>query len=440
MSKKKIIRSDVVRDSVNTFGTNAIGAVLVLVANFIVLRRANPGIKGYYTAVQTWGGGFGTILSLSIASAVVYFVARYKIRNTKASIMRLTGVLFVVIAVLGSLVLFVLRKESLFQFDTMPVSYLVAIMAYALCSLLLSVCMSVLRGENKFKSFNIVNLVQKVLNFLLYVVIAVRPSADIWIWGTNAIAFAMIFLALYGIWRWSGPKPQPVPEDDHPVPVKGLTVYSLKAHASNVLTYVNTFLGSYIVQGKFNISDLGLYNTAFNIMQQVWILPDAVSQVILSRIAAMDKQNDKLRLTLISTKVVTYITAVAALLIVWAADLFIPILFPMYVGALAPLAYLIVGSIFISFSKVLGNSIAAYGRPELNIIPTIAGVASNAVASLIIVPILGVNGVALSTSISLTVQGITCVAIFCNFSHTPVYRLFIPSRAEWTSLKGVFKR
>ncbi|MGC7323256.1 hypothetical protein RBA16_27570, partial [Mycobacteroides abscessus subsp. massiliense] len=92
------------------------------------------------------------------------------------------------------------------------------------------------------------------------------------------------------------------------------------------------------------------------------------------------KQNDKLRLTLISTKVVAYITAVTALLVLWAADFFVPLLFPMYVGALAPLAYLIVGSIFISFAKVLGNSIAAYGRPELNIIPTAVGIASNCAA------------------------------------------------------------
>lgn len=440
MSKTKRIHSDVVRDSINTFGTNAIGAVLVLISNFIVLRRANPEIKGYYTAVQTWGGGFCTILSLSIASSIIYFVARYKIQNTKTSVMRLTGTIFVVITVLGTLILFALRKAALFQFDTMPVSYLVAIMAYALCSLLLSVCLGVLRGENKFKSFNIVNLVQKIFNFLLYVVIAFRPSAGIWIWGTNAIAFVMIFLALYGIWRWSGSKPEPSPEDNHPVQVKSMTGYSLKAHVSNVLTYVNTFFGSYIVQGKFGITNLGVYNTAFTIMQQVWILPDAVSQVIMSRIAAMNKENDKLRLTMISTKVVTYITAVTALLILWAADIFIPMLFPMYVGALAPLSYLLIGSVFISFAKVLGNSIAAYGRPELNIIPTIAGVASNVVACLIIVPILGVNGVAISTSISLTVQGLSCVAIFCAFSHTPFYRLFVPSKEEIASLKGIMKR
>ena len=440
MGKTNKIRSDVVRDSINTFGTNAIGAVLMLVANFVVLRKANPTIKGYYTSVQTWGGGFYTVLSLSIAASVIYFVARYKIHNTKATVLRLSAVVFVGIGAVGSLVLFLLRKASLFQFDTMPTSFLAATVVYALCSLALSVATAVLRGENKFKSFNVVNLVQRVCLTFLYLAVALHPTADLWIWGTNAIAVAMTVLALFGIRRWNGPKPRPAPDDDHPVGAGAMTAYSLKAHVSNVLTYVNTYLGNYIVQGKFNISNLGVYNTAFTIMQQVWILPDAVSQVIMSRIAAMNEQKDQLRLTLISAKVVFYITAAVALLVLWAAYLFVPWLFPMYAGSVEPLAYLIVGSIFISYSKVLGNSIAAYGRPELNIVPTVVGIASNVVASLVFIPMLHVNGVALASSVSFTLQGFASIAIFCSYSHIPAYRLFVPTREELAAVKGAFRR
>ena len=440
MAKTKRIRSDVVRDSVNTFGTNAIGAAMMLVANFVVLRKANPQIKGYYTSVQTWGSGFYTILSLSIASSVIYFVARYKIQNTKRALLRLSGAVFLGITVIGSLVLFILWKAKLFQFDAMPPSFLVATVLYALCSLTLSIGTSVLRGENKFKSFNIVNLTQRVLLTVLYFVVAFRPSAGLWIWGTNAIMVLMTVLALFGIWRWSGPRPQPVPEDDRTVGSAEMTVYSLKSHVSNMLTFVNTYLGTYVVQGVFGISKLGVYNTAFTIMQQVWILPDAVSQVIMSRIAAMNKQKDQLRLTLISAKVVFYITAVVALLVLWAAYLFVPWLFPMYAGAVEPLAYLTVGAIFISFSKVLGNSIAAYGRPELNIIPTAVGIVTNFIASFLLIPKLHVDGVALASSLSFTFQGFASILIFCAYSHIPMVRLFVPTKEEMGAIKGIFKK
>ncbi len=250
----------------------------------------------------------------------------------------------------------------------------------------------------------------------------------------------MVAFAFYGITRWNGPQPEPAPGDDVPVPLGSVMGYSLKSHVSNILTYLNTNLGSYLVQGKYEMADFGVYNTAVTMMQQVWLLPDAVSQVIMSRLAAMQVQSDKLRLTLLSSKLVTYVTTAGALLMLWVARLLVPVLFPRYVGALDPLAYLIVGSIFISYAKVLTNSIAAYGRPELNILPNALAAVINVAGSMLLIPLMGINGIAAATSASLTVQGLSSIAIFCAYSHTPFYRLLVPSREEIATVKRVFKR
>lgn len=438
MKKSRTIHSDIVRDSMNTFGTNVIRAVLGLASSFVVLRRIDPGVKGLFNQVQDWGSGLNTILSLSIASAVIYFVARYAIKNAKSAILKLCAVLSAGMILIGGAVMLLLRGSSFFR--STPSQFLAAIVVYALLSLVLGICTSVLRGENKFKSYNIVNLTQQILVTILAVAVAFRPSATLWVWATNGIVLLMIAFSLYGIVRWNGPKPVPAQEDDLPVGAGSMAGYSLRSHVSNVLTYLNSYLGSYIVQGKYALEDFGVYKTAVTLMQQVWILPDAVSQVIMSRIASMKEQNDKVKLTLISAKVVTYVTVVIAFLLVWMADLFVPMLFPMYTGALAPLKYLIVGSIFISYAKVLGNSIAAYGRPELNIVPTFLGVAVNCLFSLVLIPAMGINGVALATSLSLTVQGLSCAVIFCRFSHTAFYRLLIPSREELGALRGILKK
>lgn len=438
MKKNRTVHSDVVRDSINTFGTNVIRAGLGFVSAFVVLRRVNPQIKGLFNQVQDWGGGLNTLLSLSMAAAVIYFVARYTIRNAGRAVVRLCAILGCVMLAVGSIVVFALRGSAFFS--STPPQFLIAIVVYALLSLILGVCTSVLRGENKFKSYNMVNLTQQILVTALAVVVAVHPSAVLWVWATNGIVLLMIAFSVFCIVRWNGPRPVPAPEDDVPVRVGSLAGYSLKSHVSNVMTYLNSYLGSYIVQGKYALEDFGVYKTAVTLMQQVWILPDAVSQVIMSRIASMKEKEDKVKLTLISSKVVTYVTILVAVLLVWAADLFVPMLFPMYAGALAPLKYLIVGSVFISYAKVLGNSIAAYGRPELNILPTFLGVAVNCLSSLFLVPVMGINGVALATSLSLTVQGLSCAVIFSRFSHTAFYRLLIPTREEIVLLKGALKR
>ena len=95
---------------------------------------------------------------------------------------------------------------------------------------------------------------------------------------------------------------------------------------------------------------------AYTIVQQIWILPDAVSMVIMSRIAAMTDTKDKTKLATLSCKLVSYLTLVCLPLVVVAAEIFIPILFPKYVDCIDPLKILTVGSFFITYSKVLSNS------------------------------------------------------------------------------------
>lgn len=434
----KKVRSSIVRDSLDTFGTNAFGSILTLIATFMVLNRVNPEIKGLYNTVQLWGAGFSTVLGLSINSAVIYFVSRYKIQNTQKSIRKLTIGVSCAIILIGAIVVFALRDSS--SFAGTPFSYLIAIVVYGVGSFVLNISTAILRGENKFRSFNMINLIQKILVTVLAVIVFLHPSAVIYVWATIAITLSMIVFAFFCIKRWSGSMPQPNPGDDISVGTGSIVKYSLKAHVSNVMTYLNSNVGSYIVRGSYGTSNFAVYNVAVTMMQLVWIIPDAVSQVIMSRIASMREQSDKLKLTLISSKIVTYITIVSAVLLVWAANIFVPIIFPMYKGALEPLKYLIVGSVFISYAKVLTNSISAYGRPELNIIPTALGIVTNILFSILLIPVMQVNGVALATSISLTMQGASSIIIFCIFTKTAIYKLIIPSKDEIAMVKGIMKR
>lgn len=435
----KKFHSDIVRDSVSTFGTYAVGSVLSLIAGFITTRKVDPGLKGYYQMVQTWGSGFYTILGLSIASAVTYFVARYTIDNTKRAIRKLTLLLGILFLAVSTATLLLLRSSSLFKATPSP--FLFAIVVYSITSLLFGVCSTILRGENKFKWYNMVNLLQQILMLLLAVYIFFHPTEMLlWTWATIGITFAMVCLSCWGILRWNGPKPLPATEEDnHPVKAGSMVNYSLRSHVSNVMTYVNTYLGTYLVQGRYSTATYGIYTFAFTMMQQIWILPDAVSQVILGRVPSMKEQKDKVRLTVFSAKVVLYAAVAAAVLLLAVARTLIPALFPKYAASVAPLGYLLIGAVFISYAKVLNNSISAYGRPELNIVPTAVGIASNIVFCILFVP-LGLNGIALATSLSLTAQGLTSLAIFCRFSHVKPHRIFIPNGEERAALRGIFSR
>lgn len=437
--KQKPQRSSMVRDTLSTFGTNAFGSVMGLIASLVILNKMPPFEKGLYNQVQTWGEGFFTCLGFSLNSAIIYYVARYKFKNTKGAIKKLTlGVGIFLIAVSAATLLVMFNATDFFK-ET-PWEYGLCIVIYSGCSFLFNILTAVLRGENKFKSYNMINLIQRILITVFSALTLIWPRAALLTGASIGISMAMIVLAYFCARRWNGAPEEPAPEDDIIVPAKPIFKYGLKAYASNLMTYINSYIGNYIIQGVYDLSTFGIYNTAFTIMRQVWILPEAVGVVITSRVASMKDNNDKVRITQLSCKIVMYITIICAFLIVWLAGIFVPIIFPKYVDSLTPLKFLIIGSIFVSFAKVLSNSISAYGRPELNILPTALGIVVNIIATISLIPLMSYNGVAVATSLSMMVQGICSLIIFCIFTHTSPIWLIVPRKSEVTLVANVFRR
>lgn len=435
--KKRSKNSSVFQDAVNTFGTNAFGAVLALISSFCIMPVLGPAESGLITQNQMVGSALFTLLSFSVNSSIIYFVSRYKLKNVVRSIKRVTVVITLLIAAVGALAVFVLR-DSYFA-DTAPL-YCVCAVAYGVFSFVSNVFLAVLRGENKFQQYNQISLLQRVLTTLFALTVFLWPTAKIIVVGSIFILLLSIVLAWVSIRRISYAQAAPAPGDDRQIAPGELLRYSAKAHVSNVLTFTNTNVSSIILKANNGLADFGVFTKAYTIIQQIWILPDAVSMVIMSRISAMQEKADKTKLAVLSCKLVSYITLVCLPLVVIAARIFIPILFPKYVDCIAPLTLLTVGSFFITYAKVLANSISAYGRPELNIIPTAVGVALNLGLSLVLIPSMLVMGAALATTISLTAQGVTSIIIFCIYTKTPVYRLFLPTREELSTVAGLLKR
>lgn len=100
--KPKRLHSDIVRDSINTFGTNAIGSLLSIISAFFVLGVLDPDVKGQYNQVQLVGNGLFTLFGFSINAAMIYFVSRFKIKNTKKAITTLTTAMSILIMAAGA--------------------------------------------------------------------------------------------------------------------------------------------------------------------------------------------------------------------------------------------------------------------------------------------------------------------------------------------------
>ena len=178
MEKK---RSGVFHDALSTFGTNAFGAILALISSFCIMPVLDPGESGLITQNQMVGSALYTLLSFSVNSSMIYYVSRCKLKNVVRSIKRVTVILTLVILAVGAGVVLVLRDS---YFADTALLYCICAVAYGVFSFVSNVFLAILRGENKFRAYNRINLLQRVLTTLFSLTVFIWPTAAVIVTGS----------------------------------------------------------------------------------------------------------------------------------------------------------------------------------------------------------------------------------------------------------------
>ena len=189
MNKK---RGGVLQDALSTFGTNAFGAVLALISSFCIMPVLDPGESGLITQNQMVGSALFTLLSFSVNSSMIYYVSRCKLKNVVRSIKRVSVALTLLIAAVGAVVVLMLR-DSYFA-DTATL-YCICAVAYGVFSFVSNVFLAILRGENKFRVYNLINLMQRVLTTAFSLTVFIWPTAAVIVSGSIFTLLLSIVLA-----------------------------------------------------------------------------------------------------------------------------------------------------------------------------------------------------------------------------------------------------
>ncbi|MBI4775732.1 MAG: flippase [Deltaproteobacteria bacterium] len=213
---------------------------------------------------------------------------------------------------------------------------------------------------------------------------------------------------------------------------KPCIVYGLKAHFSNVLTFLNYRIDIFLVNYFLDPLSTGVYVVAVNIAERLWILSQSVSFVLFPRLSELHRtEGDSHRLAQTLAKAVLVVTLAAVGILAVVSKPFIVLIFgPEYAGASTALLWLLPGIAFGNLSRVLSNDIAARGRPELNTYSAALEVGINLAANLVLIPKMGINGAALATTLAYTCDAAAKVAVFSHLNRSRWWELFVPGRDD----------
>jgi O-antigen/teichoic acid export membrane protein len=197
--------------------------------------------------------------------------------------------------------------------------------------------------------------------------------------------------------------------------------YGLKAHLSNIITFLNYRLALYLVSYMLGAEATGQYVVSVQLAEVLWLISSSASMVVFPESAAHSKSPTELRkmITRIAGSVFQ-ITFAAGLIAAAAAPFAIPWIFgKAYEGAVLPFIILLPGIVMWSYMSVLSNSLAGMGHQKINILSALLCLSISVAGSCLAIPEFGVHGAALASTIAFSITTVFTIVMYMRIVVAP---------------------
>jgi len=423
-----------------TFSRQFLAALMQLGLLLVITRILGPEGAGSYAVALLLPTMMSQLLNLGLASANIYFVAsrQFPLARVWAASRDLMAMVVLFGIAMGS-ALILMASDTLFPGVPQPV--LLMALAIFPFSLMMSIVAGMFQALQDFRSFNLAVIAQPAL--------ALTGALALWAGG------ALNLVALLGVVSLSHAvalglalsilrRRLPLLRDfgGHISYLRKALGYGIKAHLGNILTFLNYRLDLFLVNLLAGPAAAGLYVVAVRLVEQLWIVSQAVSTVIFPRLAAMaGDEAARRRFTPLVARIVLWIVLCGAGVLAAVARPLIEVLFGAeFAGASLAVMILLPGVVFLASARVLANDLAARGRVGINLALAALVLVINTTANLLLIPPFGIAGAAAATSLAYTVNFLVRLVLQRIIAKTLWWTILIPTPGDLRMLKQILKR
>jgi O-antigen/teichoic acid export membrane protein len=416
-----------------TFSRQFVGLVFGFLTASLIARFLGPTGNGLYTVAMLLPSFLTIFLSLGIGPANVYYVGRGSVALKTA--IRVSIRLWLLITVIGaviSMVVIVFFAEQLIP-GASPFILWIAFLSFP-TSLLQTYLASLLQALQEFRRYNLSIMATPVIRFLFVLVFMVL-GGNIEILILSVVLVQVINIAItYTLLKQIIQKgerdfdvaDEAISSKDY---AKRAVTYGYKAHINSIVPIVNYRIGIFFLNILINPTATGIYGIAVTMAEKLWLASQAVNTVILPRLAEIHKHEDNtVEITAFIARWVFVFSVIGAILLGGVSHVVIRVMFgEAYLGAVRPLILLLPGIVFANPAWILANDIFARGRPELNMYLAIFTVVANVLSSLIFIPMMGLDGAAISTTIAYCLHFVASFFVYLGLSQQSWQDMFRPN-------------
>lgn len=184
-------------------------------------------------------------------------------------------------------------------------------------------------------------------------------------------------------------------------------------------------------------AQIGIYSVGVALAEKVWLIPDAIKDILLSRLCkgkGAEEVAKTIRLNLAVAVILVILVAVLSepfVLLVYGSE---------YAGAGLITTIMLAGVIGMIFYKMVYSFNISRGKRAINLLLLAGAAVANIIGNYFLIPVLGIYGAAWTSVISYNVCGIGFLIYFQRVSKLPFLKIIIPQKEDFTAIKAYLKK
>ena len=374
-----------------------INLLLGLLTTPIITRLVDPIEYGKLSIFTMYSSIALMTLCLGLDQALVRYYYECKSVNEKKTLLIKCIVLPIILSVLLSISVVFLSCLSIIKFNTFLVTTLCL---YTIIQIIYRFSILVIRLEYKSKMFSFLNILLKILYIILAVPLLIFSKFDsltILIFSTTFSAFICMVVSIFfqrDIWKSDRAKNSSIKK-------KELLKYAYPYVFSMGITTLFQAVDKISLNIYGTYSDVGIYSSAMSLVH-IFAIVQSSFNTLWTPMAVEHYTKDKEDRSFYQkgNKIITVIMFFLGISLILFKDVFSFLLGEKYREAAYILPFLIFNPIMYTISETTVSGLVFMKKSKLQVVVAIVSCLTNIVGNLILVPIFGCKGAAMSTGIS----------------------------------------
>lgn len=393
MLLNRLRESDFIRKIIGTFAAQFFLLALNFLSAVFISRALGPTLRGMFAvaiAVSSMGMQFG---NLGLHSANTFFSAREPkllpaiVGNTLATSVCLGG-----LCAIATWLFCLWDSQALLEGPLLILAVLW--IPFGLAYMLFQ---NVLLGIDEVKAFNYAELLNRICNFLLLfslISLGSRNISLLFLASYGSLGLALLYVA-YKIKGRLEEKPYLSSEL-----FKRSVSYAIRVYIGCLIAFVVIRCDVLFVKHYLGFEQAGYYAVAASAIDIISMFPMTVGTLLFPKLAALNEHPAKLAYLRKIGFTIFLIMAVGALLLFVLAKPLISLLYGAQFLPVVPIfLWLLPGMVCLSVDRICSNYFGSIGMPLITIYSPLAALILKIVLNIKLVPILGVIGIAIASTI-----------------------------------------